>query len=67
MQVRDHRPEPAKGVRMTTVPKYPTLLAVLGLDDGASDPDDHGPDPEVDDLVAAMLTSAGGWEGFGGS
>lgn len=64
MRVRDHDPEPDPKVRMKSVPKYPTLLAALGLDDdqAAAEP---VIDDEVHDLMTAMLTNTGGWEGFG--
>lgn len=67
MQVQDHSPEPAKGKRMKTVPKYPTLLAVLGMDDEANDPAELTADPEVDALMQAMLTNTSGWSGFSGA
>lgn len=64
IQVQDHRPAPDPKKRMKTVPKYPTLLAVLGMEDEVTP--DAGVDAEVQDLMAAMLTNPGGWEGFGG-
>ena len=64
-QVVDHSPEPAKGKRMKTVPKYPSLLAVLGIDDDTQ-PAEPVIDAEVNDLMAAMLTNPTGWSGFDG-
>ena len=50
---------------MKTVPKYPTLLAVLGLDEDQAAADTTI-DDEVTQLMAAMLANTSGWEGFGG-
>jgi hypothetical protein len=48
---------------MKAVPKYPTLLAVLGITD---EPDQPQPDTaEVNDLVAAMLRNPMEWQGYG--
>ena len=65
-QVPDHSPERDPKRRMKTVPKYPTLLAVLGMESDDATTDTTGHDAEVDALMAAMLTNTSGWEGFGG-
>lgn len=64
MQVQDHGPEPDPKKRMKTVPKYPSLLAVLGIED-EDGPKESVNDDEVTQLMAAMLNNPGGWEGFG--
>ena len=64
MQVQDHSPEPEKHRRMKTVPKYPSLLAVLGIDEESTN-QEPAIDAEVQDLMTAMLTNTSGWEGFG--
>jgi len=51
---------------MKTVPKYPTLLAVLGMETDDATTETTGHDAEVEALMAAMLTNTSGWEGFGG-
>jgi hypothetical protein len=66
IRVRDHDPEPPPGVRMKTVPKYPTLLAVLGMDDETA-PESETASRDVDDLLAAMLVNPTEWEGFSGA
>jgi hypothetical protein len=49
--------------KMKAVPKYPTLLAVLGITD---EPDKPAPDTaEVNELVAAMLRNPMEWQGYG--
>ena len=58
--VQDHSPETKK--RMKSVPKYPTLLDVLGIADPSEPAVDTG---TVDELVAAMLTRPGEWQGYG--
>jgi hypothetical protein len=57
--VPDHSPE--KRQRMKAVPKYPTLQAVLGIEDDEQAPVDSG---TVDELVTAMLTRQMDWQGF---
>jgi hypothetical protein len=64
IQVPDHSPEPQRGKRMKSVPKYPTLLAVLGIDEDTAESDT--PAREVDDLLAAMMGNPADWEGFSG-
>jgi len=64
MQVTDHSPEPDTKRRTKSVPKYPTLLAVLGIEDEGNAETVN--DDEVTQLMAAMLANASGWEGFGG-
>jgi hypothetical protein len=63
-EVADHSPERDPKKRMKTVPKYPSLLAVLGLDEDAKS-SDPVIDDEVTALMAAMMSTANGWEGFG--
>jgi hypothetical protein len=59
--VSDNTPE--RKQKMKAVPKYPTLLAVLGITD---EPDQPAPDVEqVNDLVAAMLRNPMEWQGYG--
>jgi hypothetical protein len=54
---------PERKQKMKAVPKYPTLLAVLGITD---EPDQPQPDTaEVNDLVAAMLRNPMEWQGYG--
>lgn len=64
-EVPDHSPERDPKRRMKIVPKYPNLLAVLGLDEDTANAGAVN-DDEVNALMAAMLSTAGGWEGFGG-
>lgn len=61
-QVRDHDPKPAHP--MKSVPTYPTLADVLGLDDDvpAMTPADQG---KAHDLAAAMASGSVDWEAFG--
>ena len=58
--VPDHSPE--RKQRMKAVPKYPTLTAVLGIEDETQAPVDSG---VVDELVTAMLTRQTDWQGYG--
>ena len=59
--VPDHSPQ--RQQRMKAVPKYPTLTAVLGIEDETQAPVDSG---VVDELVTAMLTRQTDWQGYGG-
>jgi hypothetical protein len=60
IQVQDHTPESERKRRMKSVAKYPTLTAVLGLDD---ETDTIDPD-EVKELAASMLTITNEWAGL---
>ncbi len=62
IRVQDHSPEPNSKQRMKSVPKYPTLWAVLGLTDTGETPDTMTADPDVDQMVAKMLTGAHVWQ-----
>ena len=64
-EVQDHSPERDPKRRMKTVPKYPTLLAVLGLDEDQAAAETMI-DDEVTQLMAAMLVNTSGWDGFSG-
>jgi hypothetical protein len=59
--VPDHTPE--RKTRMKAVPRYPSLLAVLGIDETGDDPvavDTRA----VDDLVAQMMRNPMEWQGL---
>ena len=61
--VPDHAPE--RKQRMKSVPRYPNLMAVLGIDSDDGDQPDQPVSSEISDMMAAMLTNQMGWQGHG--
>ena len=63
IQVPDNAPQTNR--KMKPVPRYPNLMAVLGIDSDDGDQPDQPVSSEISDMMAAMLTNQMGWQGHG--